>query len=63
MPDGGNSDEAPTPESTPESTQADRWEALLEQMADDVRHIRRVIVRASYVGMAALVLLAAWSLR
>jgi hypothetical protein len=41
---GGNSGEGPTP------TPIDRWEHLLEQIADDVHHIRSLVTVAMMTG-------------
>jgi hypothetical protein len=43
---GGNSEEP----SQPRVPQADHWETLLEQMAEDVHRIRGVVVLGWYVA-------------
>lgn len=54
---GGNSDEDP---SLPNPI--DRWETLLERMAEDVTHIRQLVTMAWWAGWIVLAVVVALSI-
>ena len=57
MTPGGNSDEDPS--HTPLTAAIDKWEGLLEQIAEDVSHIRQLVTMAWWAGWIVLALVVA----